>query len=594
MSETNESGKRGRDEDETEVEAPPQKATKADDSHETATEVPAASAKAPEELNVPSEQTPNGATEETEGKNEETTQFIVDRKGEEERQEEAKEEAPATESTPVESSIPPQITSPPTSYGTLPPPAVNPSIPATVVNPDQIVEERGEIPALYVGKVIGKGGEMIRDLQARSAARIDVDQNVPAGMPRGITYRGTRATVDFAKYLVAMLQQENVTENDLPLGQASRRFLVIPASAVGKIIGRGGEMIRELQTKSQAKIQIDHSGSTGLPPDKKQVSITGSEQAVVKGEEMINFLVANPLMEGLQSIAMLVEEKARSGTQWGSGPPYMGLPNHGINMQPDSGAAYGHQAFSAGGYGPSTTHLPPMPSPYGNPVPPVQPAYGGSIPSYGGPGGGQEVTIMYVQKQYMGRIIGKKGVTINDLQRRSSCDIQVNQNVPHGQDCEITIRGTPQGIESARQMIREIIEIGPQHPYAGGAESGGMAFQQQGYGQSYGGQQGGYRGAYSGGFQAQQQSFAQPSYQQQPSYTQSTPSYGAAPVAYPPAQVQLPPAYSQPVPAPQYGYGQVPAPVVSEWKSATSPDGQVYYYNERTGATQWDKPAGML
>jgi hypothetical protein len=121
-----------------------------------------------------------------------------------------------------------------------------------------------------------------------------------------------------------------------------------------------------------------------------------------------------------------------------------------------------------------------------------------------------------------------------------------------------------------------------------------MAFHQQGYGQSYGSQQGGYRGAYGGGYQAQQQSFAQPSYQQQPSYTQSTPSYGAAPVAYPPAQVQLPPAYSQPVPAPQYGYGQVPAPIVSEWKSATSPDGQVYYYNERTGATQWDKPAGML
>jgi far upstream element-binding protein len=492
MSETNESGKRGRDEDETEVEAPPPKATKneADDSHETATEVPEESTKAPEDSNVSSEETPKEAMEEVEDKIEETKQFVVDRTGAEDREEETKEEALAAESTPapVESSIPPQNASPPASYGTLPPPAVNPSVPATLVNPDQIVEERGEIPALYVGKVIGKvrirqcifvaymcsmgltsssqqGGEMIRDLQARSAARIDVDQNVPAGMPRGITYRGTRATVDFAKYLVAMLQQENVTENDLPLGQASRRFLVIPASAVGKIIGRGGEMIRELQTKSQAKIQIDHSGSTGLPPDKKQVSITGSEQAVVKGEEMINFLVANPLMEGLQSIAMLVEEKARSGTQWGSGPPYMGLPNHGINMQPDSGAAYGHQAFSAGGYGgPSSGHLPPMPSPYGNPIPPAQPAFGGSMPSYGGPGGGQEVTIMYVQKQYMGRIIGKKGVTINDLQRRSSCDIQVNQNVPHGQDCEITIRGTPQGIESARQMIREIIEIGPQHP----------------------------------------------------------------------------------------------------------------------------------
>jgi predicted RNA-binding protein YlqC (UPF0109 family) len=29
---------------------------------------------------------------------------------------------------------------------------------------------------------------------------------------------------------------------------------------------------------------------------------------------------------------------------------------------------------------------------------------------------GQEVDVVYTQKQYMGRIIGKKGVKINDLQ----------------------------------------------------------------------------------------------------------------------------------------------------------------------------------
>jgi far upstream element-binding protein len=66
---------------------------------------------------------------------------------------------------------------------------------------DEEIVERGQVPALYVGRVIGKGGEMIRDLQARSGARIDVDQNVPAGHPRVITYRGTRDTVDFAKRL---------------------------------------------------------------------------------------------------------------------------------------------------------------------------------------------------------------------------------------------------------------------------------------------------------------------------------------------------------------------------------------------------------
>ena len=31
---------------------------------------------------------------------------------------------------------------------------------------EEITEEKGEVSSLYVGRVIGKGGEMIRDLQA--------------------------------------------------------------------------------------------------------------------------------------------------------------------------------------------------------------------------------------------------------------------------------------------------------------------------------------------------------------------------------------------------------------------------------------------
>ena len=80
---------------------------------------------------------------------------------------------------------------------------------------------------------------MIRDLQARSGARIDVDQNVPQGQPRVITYRGTRETVDFAKHLVHMLSVQGVHENDLPLGNASQELLIIPSMSVGKVIGRG-------------------------------------------------------------------------------------------------------------------------------------------------------------------------------------------------------------------------------------------------------------------------------------------------------------------------------------------------------------------
>eukprot|EP00536_Pseudo-nitzschia_multiseries_P002268 jgi/Psemu1/183165/e_gw1.30.42.1 len=441
---------------------------------------------------------------------------------------------------------------------------------------DAVVEEKGEVSAVYVGRVIGKGGEMIRDLQARSSCRIDVDQNVPPGQPRLITYRGTRKTIDFAKQLVRMLCQENVNEADLPLGDARREFLVVPATSVGKIIGRGGEMIRELQSRSQAKIQVDHKGACGLDSSEKQVTMTGTEQAVVKAKEMVLFLVANPLMDAMQSLNMLIDDKIQRGGVWGSGPPYPNLPQNGNNMQPGGGGGgggYGYdQPYGGGGGG----------GHYGGGGPPQ--SYQQQQPSYGGGGGGgMDSEIFFAAKHYMGRIIGTKGVTINDLQKRSGCDIQINQDVPPGRDCEITLRGSRQGIDMAKNMLREVIDAGPNHPYAGG-----------GGGHSYGGGGGGYQ---QGGYHQQQQPYggygAQGGYQQQqPQYGQGgygqNSGYGGAPQAQP---------YQQEQPllqGHQGAYGVPPvAPVVSEWKSATSPDGQTYYYNERTKETTWQKPPGM-
>ncbi len=133
----------------------------------------------------------------------------------------------------------------------------------------------------------------------------------------------------------------------------------------------------------------------------------------------------------------------------------------------------------------------------------------------------------------------------------------------------------------------------------------GMGYHpQQGYGQAYGGSA--PAASYGAAAYAYPvaQTYAQTSYQQQqPSYQpHQAAAYAAAQpqthYGMPAQQQPLQPSYgqSQPAALPQYGgYGPaaVISPVVSEWKTATSPDGQVYYYNERTGVTQWEKPAGM-
>lgn len=353
-------------------------------------------------------------------------------------------------------------------------PSLDTTTQPTVTNPDAMVEERTQVSSLYVGRVIGKGGEMIRDLQARSGCRIDVDQNVPAGQPRIITYRGTRRTVEDAKKMVLLLCQQDGSETLLPIGEAKRKHLTVPSSSIGKIIGRGGEMIRELQNRSQAKIQVDHSGNSQTG-NTRAMTITGTNQAVVKAEEMVLFLVANPLMDAMISINMLMEDKIKNGGRWGSGPPYMNMANHGQNMMPPGqqqpqlnmhGGGTSASNFSQSGNSGFGGGFPGYPQPA---------THQGSVGHYGilptqqsHFAGVSDVEVFFAAKMFMGRIIGQKGMTINDVQKISGCDIQVNQNVPHGQDCEITIKGSRQGIENVKQMLREIIEMGPNHPYAGG------------------------------------------------------------------------------------------------------------------------------
>lgn len=442
---------------------------------------------------------------------------------------------------------------------------VIPTAQPTQVSTEPTFEEKGEVSSIYVGRVIGKGGEMIRDLQARSNCRIDVDQNVPPGAPRIITYRGTRKTIDFAKQLVAILCTEDGKEADLPLGEAKRKQLIVPANVIGKIIGRGGEMIRELQSKSQAKIQVDHSGGAGIDPTTRQVTVTGTELSVMKAEEMVNFLISNPSMDAMSAIGILLREKIQGSSAWGSGPPYPTMPNNGQGMSGrdgygDNGGTGGYGANQYGGYGNSSG------------------GYGAQPQQSYGAYGGQESDMFPCAKMYMGRVIGQKGVTINDLQKRSGCDIQINQDVAPGQDCEINIKGSRAGIENVKQMLNEIISMGPNHPYAGGDQSKRYGGYQQsgGYGQQgYSQQQGQNYSAYG-----QQASY---SYGQQPqAYGQQGQQYGQAN----PYQQSYGGQYNQQAQAGSM-VGAMP------WKTATAPDGQTYYYNEKTGETSWDKPMGM-
>mmetsp|Transcript_1944 Transcript_1944/g.4175 ORF Transcript_1944/g.4175 Transcript_1944/m.4175 type:complete len:990 (+) Transcript_1944:111-3080(+) len=187
---------------------------------------------------------------------------------------------------------------------------------------DPQVKEEEHVHPNSIGRIIGRGGETIRDLEARSSCRITVDHHGNNANPeekRRITYAGTRRAVDMARTLVGLLCREptdggggsraSASEMDrLPLGDAVRKTVRVPSRHLGRIIGRGGETIRDIQRRSCARVQVDHSAPE--VGNERAVVVTGTEGNVARAVEMVEFCAANPEMDGGQALGTLARMKS--------------------------------------------------------------------------------------------------------------------------------------------------------------------------------------------------------------------------------------------------------------------------------------------
>ncbi|CAK0809306.1 unnamed protein product [Prorocentrum cordatum] len=166
------------------------------------------------------------------------------------------------------------------------------------------VKEEIQIEASLVGWVKGPKGKVVQDISRRSSTRIDVDQ--PASDPNHafVKVYGTRENVSHAKELIAFEiskvspetasaitggNYDNVTPHhamppSAPSSSSSGRgcqdaasaALVIPASYVGWLKGRQGAMIRDIEARSGAAVDIDQ---TTKDQGHCTVMIHGNEQS---------------------------------------------------------------------------------------------------------------------------------------------------------------------------------------------------------------------------------------------------------------------------------------------------------------------------
>ncbi|CAH2035223.1 unnamed protein product [Thlaspi arvense] len=155
------------------------------------------------------------------------------------------------------------------------------------VDDTQSTTRRIDVPSSKVGTLIGKGGEMVRHLQLNSGAKIQIRRDAeadPNSPLRPVEIIGNLAAIDKAETLINQVITETEAGGVPALfvrGVPEQIEIKVPNDKVGVIIGRGGETIKNMQTKSRARIQlIPHEEGDGskertvrISGDKRQIDI---------------------------------------------------------------------------------------------------------------------------------------------------------------------------------------------------------------------------------------------------------------------------------------------------------------------------------
>lgn len=181
----------------------------------------------------------------------------------------------------------------------------------SAMNSGDLIEETVDVPNGVVGFLIGRGGETISSMQARSGCKIQIQKEhelVPGQTNRVITLQAaTQDSIDQCRGMIESMVQDRIraaggssamgASKDVKVQEAlmAGHALVtvdVPDADVGLIIGKSGATIKAIQDQTGAQVQIPPSGASEQP-EMRTVSIThpseeGALMAKRRIEELLN------------------------------------------------------------------------------------------------------------------------------------------------------------------------------------------------------------------------------------------------------------------------------------------------------------------
>ncbi|KAM0946455.1 putative K domain-containing protein [Dioscorea sansibarensis] len=166
-----------------------------------------------------------------------------------------------------------------------------------------------EVPSNKVGVLIGKSGETIKNLQINSGAKIQITRDAdadPRSATRPVELIGKLEDINRAERLIkAVIAEADAGGSpslvargfDTTQTGAEQVEIQVPNEKVGLVIGKGGETIKNLQTKSGARIQLipQHLPEGDLSKE-RTVRVTGNKRQIEVAKELIKDVLNQMVM----------------------------------------------------------------------------------------------------------------------------------------------------------------------------------------------------------------------------------------------------------------------------------------------------------
>ncbi|XP_027143057.1 far upstream element-binding protein 3-like isoform X8 [Larimichthys crocea] len=360
---------------------------------------------------------------------------------------------------------------------------------AAMGHQSRVITEDYKVPDRMVGFIIGRGGEQITRIQLESGCKIQIAADSGGLMERPCSLTGTPESIEQAKRLLVQIVdrcRNGPGFHGDGEGGASVQEMLIPASKVGLVIGRGGDTIKQLQERAGVKMMMIQDGPMPTGAD-KPLRISGDPYKVQAARELVLEVIREKdgdFRSGRNDFSSRL-----GGTNLDSVPLQVPVPRFAVGIvigrngemikkiQNDAGVRIQFKADD--GISPERVAMV-----MGQPdrcqhavhlineliqTAQERDGFGSALRSgrvrgrgdwtMGSPGPLQEVTYT-IPADKCGLVIGKGGETIKSINQQSGAHVELQRNPPPSTDPNtrvFTIRGTAQQMDLARQLIDDKI-----------------------------------------------------------------------------------------------------------------------------------------